>query len=211
VSPTDSPESPTGFPESPAPSPDAAPGLSGGPAAAYGPVDDDEWLVIIDPQAIFASPATSPWGSPLWAGVEPRIAALAAAYGPDRTIVTRFVADPGLGGSWTPYYREWPFALVPDTDPLYAVVPALAGVARQTVTAGTFGKWGVLEPLVGARAKIALTGVSTDCCVLSTALPAADAGASVRVIAQACAGSSVANHERALGAMALFGPQIVIS
>ena len=44
-------------------------------------------------------------------------------------MVTRFVADPSLGGSWGPYYRDWPFALVPDDDPLYAVVPELADVA----------------------------------------------------------------------------------
>ena len=64
-----------------------------------------------------------------------------------RTVVTRFVADPALGGSWGPYYRDWPFALVPGTDPLYAVVPELADVADHVVTAGTFGKWPVLREL----------------------------------------------------------------
>ena len=140
----------------------------------------DDWLVIIDPQVVFADPQAST---------------------PSRTIITRFVADPGLGGSWGPYYEEWPFALVPDGDPLYAVVPELAGVADHVVTAGTFGKWPVLRDLVGDGARLTLTGVSTDCCVLSTALPAADAG---------CAGSSEENHRRALNAMALFGPQITI-
>ena len=48
-----------------------------------------------------------------------------------------------------------------------------------------------------------LAGVSTDCCVLSTALAAADAGVRVRVVADACAGVSEAGHERALAAMAL--------
>ena len=79
---------------------------------------DGGWLVVVDPQAVFADPATSPWGSPMWADTVPRIAALAAAYGPARTVVTRFVADPSLGGSWVPYYEDWPFALVPDDDPL---------------------------------------------------------------------------------------------
>ena len=103
--------------------------------AAYRPVDDDEWLVIIDPQAIFASPSTSAWGSPLWADVEPRVVALAEAFGRERTVVTRFVADPGLGGSWGSYYEEWGFALVPDDDPLYAVVPTLRSAAGHGVTA----------------------------------------------------------------------------
>jgi nicotinamidase-related amidase len=46
--------------------------------------------------------------------------------------------------------------------------------------------------------------------VIATALPAADAGATVRVIESACAGSTPENHAQAIGAMALFGPQIVI-
>ena len=126
-------------------------------------------------------------------------------------MVTRFVADPSLGGSWEPYYRDWPFALVPDSDPLYAVVPELADVAAHVVTAGTFVKWPVLRDLVGSAADLTLTGVSTDCCVLSTALPAADAGARVRVVGAACAGSSPENHERALAEMALYAPQITIT
>ncbi len=178
---------------------------------AAGTPADDGWLVVIDPQTVFADPGASPWGSPMWAATVPRIRELAAAHGPDRTIVTRFVADPGLGGSWGPYYEEWPFALVPGTDPLYAVVPGLAEVAAHVVTAGTFGKWPVLRDLVGDDARLTLAGVATDCCVISTALPAADAGATVRVVAGACAGSTPGNHDRALAAMALFGPQITIA
>ena len=170
----------------------------------------DGWLVVIDPQVVFADPATSPWGSPMWAATVPRIAELARAHGPARTVVTRFVADPSLGGSWGPYYEDWPFALVPGDDPLYAVVPELTDVADHVLTAGTFGKWPPLRELVGDDATLTLAGVSTDCCVLSTALPAADAGATVRVVADACAGSTPENHARALEAMALYGPQITI-
>ena len=58
---------------------------------------------------------------------------------------------------------------------------------------------------------IVLTGVSTDCCVLSTALAAADAGVAVRVVADACAGASEADHQRALDAMALYAPLITLT
>ena len=67
---------------------------------------DDDWLLIVDPQTIFADPALSPWGSPMFAAAVPVMIDLAAAYGPERTIITRFVADPTLGGSWGPYYDD---------------------------------------------------------------------------------------------------------
>ena len=80
----------------------------------------DEWLVVIDPQAIFADPATSAWGSPMWAETVPRIRRLVTAY-EGRVVVTRFVADPGVGGSWAGYYDDWPFALVPGTGGVFTV------------------------------------------------------------------------------------------
>ncbi|MEI2774483.1 MAG: isochorismatase family protein [Tetrasphaera sp.] len=180
--------------------------------SALAPLGGDDWLVVIDPQAIFADPATSAWGSPMFATALPRMVALAAAYGPERTILTRFVADPGAGGSWGAYYRDWPFALVPDDDPLYVLVPELAGAAGHVVTCATFGKWGpALRAVVGEHPRLTLAGVSTDCCVIATALPAADAGASIRIAANACAGSTRDDHEHALAVLALFAPQIVIA
>jgi nicotinamidase-related amidase len=56
-----------------------------------------------------------------------------------------------------------------------------------------------------------LTGVSTDCCVLSTALAAADAGCFVQVVADACAGVTDTDHDRALAAMALYEPLIRVT
>lgn len=179
------------------------------PVEAVEPLED-EWLVVIDPQAVFADPVTSPWGSPMWAETVPRIARLATAY-EGRVVVTRFVADPGIGGSWADYYDDWQFALVPGSDPLYAVVPELAELTDHVVTEPTFGKWTPgLRAVIGKQPRFALAGVATDCCVISTALPAADAGASVRVVAQACAGSTVAMHQQALGAMSMFAPQVTI-
>jgi nicotinamidase-related amidase len=56
-----------------------------------------------------------------------------------------------------------------------------------------------------------LTGVTTDCCVLSTALAAADAGVHVMVAADACAGITEPDHKRALDTMALYSPFIDIA
>jgi nicotinamidase-related amidase len=57
-------------------------------------------------------------------------------------------------------------------------------------------------------ARLLLAGVSSDCCVLSTALAAADAGLSVSVVGDACAGVDDGAHEQALAVMRLYGPLV---
>ncbi|WP_462418185.1 cysteine hydrolase family protein [Kytococcus sp. Marseille-QA3725] len=178
------------------------------PAPAEEGTGASPWLVVVDPQRIFADPATSPWGSPMFADVLPTVRQLVAAH-PGRVVITRFVADEEPTGSWVPYYEEWPFAQVPDSDPLYEIVPELADVEALVVTEPTFGKWhDMLQIVVGEQPHLRLVGVATDCCVVATALPAADDGAFVEVVTDACAGSSPENHDLALRQMALFAPQI---
>ena len=70
--------------------------------------DGDAWLVVIDPQVIFASPE-SDWGSPMFAAIVPRVHALARGF-TGRVVVTRFVAPTSPRGSWADYYARWPFA-----------------------------------------------------------------------------------------------------
>ena len=63
-----------------------------------------------------------------------------------------------------------------------------------TVNRTTFSTWGPeLADRVGAGTML-LAGVSTDCCVLSTATAAADAGVAVQVVADACAGIDEASR-----------------
>lgn len=166
-------------------------------------------LVVVDMQNVFADPA-SDWATPRFADAEATVSSMLPAFG-DRVVFTRFVAPERPQGAWVPYYEQWPFALVPADDPLYDLVPVFRDTGRPVVSEPTFGKWGdgLREALAGAD-EIVLTGVSTDCCVLSTALGAADAGVRVRVAADACAGLSDADHQRALDAMALYAPLIEI-
>ncbi|WP_217181107.1 cysteine hydrolase family protein [Streptomyces sp. AC495_CC817] len=172
---------------------------------------DAAWLVVIDPQNIFAAP-DSAWGSPFFAEALPRIRALADAFG-ERVIVTRWMPTADRSTSWGDYFAAWPFADRPPSDDLFALVPEAASLSpRATLDLPTFGKWGPeLESLVGRGAHVVLAGVSTDCCVLSTALAAADAGAHVTIAADACAGSTAENHAAALQVMALYPPQVVVS
>ncbi|WP_314651784.1 cysteine hydrolase [uncultured Microbacterium sp.] len=169
------------------------------------------WLVVIDPQAIFASPESA-WGSPFFAEVMPRITRLAAAFG-DRVIVTRWMPTGDRSTSWGEYFAAWPFADQPAEHPLFDLVPEAAGLSpHPTVDLPTFGKWGAeIEAVVGRGAHVVLAGVATDCCVISTALAAADAGAHVTVASDACAGSTADNHAAALRVMGLYPPQITIS
>jgi len=173
--------------------------------------EQPSWLVVIDPQAIFASP-DSAWGSPFFADVMPRIRELAESFR-DRVIVTRWTPTADRATSWGAYFAAWPFADRPAGDPLFDLVPDAVELSpHPTLDLPTFGKWGGdIEAIVGRGAHVVLTGVSTDCCVISTALAAADAGAHVTVAADACAGSTAENHAAAMQVMGLYPPQITIS
>lgn len=178
------------------------------------PVIDNAWLAIIDMQTIFSQPGKW-WGCPKFDQVVAPIQRLAAKFG-RRTLLTRFVADRRPQGSWGPYYKEFPFAQVPPTDPLYDLVPGIQPLARRdnVVTMTTFAKWGDarhgLRAKTGANPHLVLAGVATDCCVLSTALQAAEAGAYVTIAIDACAGSSAANQVAARKIFAGYAPLISV-
>jgi nicotinamidase-related amidase len=163
-------------------------------------------LAVIDMQRVFADP-DSQWCTPHFADVVDPITRLVAAHG-DRVVFTRFIAPEQPTGAWLDYYRQWPFALQPPDSPIYQVVDDFAPV--HTMAATTFGKWNAdLADRLG-DADLVLAGVSTDCCVLSTALAAADAGVRVRVVADACAGMTDVTHRQALDIMGLYTPHIEV-
>jgi nicotinamidase-related amidase len=167
-------------------------------------------LVVIDAQEVFADPA-SPWGAPRFAEITPGILRLVGRFAPN-VVLTRFVAPEQPTGAWVKYYQQWPFALQPATARLWRLVPELDSGLHRVIDRPSFGKWGdELRAAVAGSDEVVLCGVSTDCCVLSTALSAADDGISVRVVADACAGASDRDHQRALDAMALYGPLITIT
>ena len=172
--------------------------------------DDGVALVVIDMQAVFGRPG-SPWAAPGFDAAAAGLRRLLPAFA-GRTVWTRYVAPAAPAGAWRAYVAQWPFALVPPDDPLYAFADGLDPASDPVVTATTFGKWGpALDAATGHAGELVVAGVSTDCCVLSTVLPAADAGRRVRVVADACAGASAADHERALDAMRLYAPLVEVT
>ena len=167
----------------------------------------EPWLVVIDMQVVFGDPSSA-WFTPGYPAIESTVARLVEHFG-ERVVLTRFIAPEHPTGAWVPYYELWPVALVHHTDPLYDLMPAFAGSGHPVISRTTFGKWGdELSTIIGPDAAVVLAGVSTDCCVLSTALAAADAGVKVLVVQDACAGLSDVDHQRAVDAMALYGPLI---
>jgi nicotinamidase-related amidase len=163
-------------------------------------------LVVIDLQRVFADPGSG-WFAPRFVEVLDPVDRLLAAY-PSEVTFTRFVAPAEPAGAWREYYRQWPFALQPADAPLYDLVDRFAG--RPTLDAPTFGKWGP-ELAARAGAELVVAGVTTDCCVISTVLAAADAGVKVRVVTDACTGSTDENHRQALAIMALYAPLVELT
>lgn len=168
------------------------------------------WLVAIDFQRVFGDPSSA-WVAPRYADAAANATRLAALFG-ERSVFTRFVAPAAPTGAWVPYYEQYPWALQPADSPLYELTDGVAAYAEHTLSATTFGKWTPeLRAVVGEQPTLLVAGVATDCCVLSTVLPAADAGASITVVTDACAGSSDENHRKALDVMALYGPLVTLA
>jgi nicotinamidase-related amidase len=168
------------------------------------------WLMIIDMQRIFGEPI-SEWVTPGYASASAGIQRLMEAF-ESRVCFTRFLAPEQPTGVWIDYYEKWPFALDPVNAQLYELSEEFKSIPATTVDRTTFGKWDAdTERELGHPAELVLTGVTTDCCVLSTALAAADAGVHVIVAADACAGVTREDHQRALDIMALYSPLIDIA
>jgi len=178
-----------------------APGQGEDPAAP--------WLAVIDMQCVFGD-ADSAWFAPRFAEIVSPVRALVDAFRP-RVTFTRFIAPQAPAGAWKLYYDLWPFALQPSGARIYDLADEFAGEPGPTLDATTFSKWNPeLSALVSPSGRLVLAGVSTDCCVLSTAVAAADAGVAVQVVADACAGVTDESHAQALGILRLYAPLIEV-
>ena len=162
-------------------------------------------LALIDLQRIFADPESG-WATPDFDRVIEPTKALIELFAP-HVVFTRFVAPEKPAGAWVPYYEAFPFALQPPDADDYQLVDEFKGAP--TLDKTTFGAWG---PELAARSdgRLVLGGVTTDCCVISTALAAVDAGVHVQVVEEACAGSTDDNHRKAIDIMRLYAPMLEI-
>lgn len=160
-------------------------------------IAEDEWLVVIDRQKVFAESEWSAWACAdgTYYDTNEAFAKLAKAFG-DRVAYTRYVAPIPPKDAWVDYFKDWPQFLVPPDDPMYDLTDETAALAEghQVVDRTTFGKWGQqLIDAIGGAKKITVCGVA------------------VRVPADACAGSTPENQELALNTMRLFEPLITVT
>ena len=160
-------------------------------------IAEDEWLVVIDRQKVFAESEWSAWACAdgTYYDTNEAFEKLAKAFG-DRVVYTRYVAPIPPKDAWVDYFKDWPQFLVPPDDPIYDLTDETAALAEghQVVDRTTFGKWGQqLIDAIGGAKKITVCGVA------------------VRVPADACAGSTPENQELALNTMRLFEPLITVT
>jgi nicotinamidase-related amidase len=175
--------------------------------AADGAVRAEPWLVVIDVQHVFTDPASG-WYTEGSDAVVTVIDELAEQFR-GRTVFTRFVRDEAEVGGWRDYYDTWTEFRIPPADPRWGLsidIPPAAPVVDEP----TFSKWTAQLREVVGDADIVLCGLATECCVLATAFGAADAGRSVTVVSDACAGASPHAHRAALELMHANAPLITV-
>lgn len=164
-------------------------------------------LALIDLQHIFADPSSG-WATPDFDRVIEPTKHLIDLFAPD-VVFTRFIAPDKPAGSWATYYDRYPFALRSPDSHEYQLVDEFEGAP--TLDKTTFSAWGAhLAAKVGTGGHLVLSGVTTDCCVLTTALAAVDAGVYVQVVEDACAGSDEDSHRKAIDIMRLYSPMLEI-
>ncbi|GHG42699.1 isochorismatase [Sinomonas cellulolyticus] len=160
-------------------------------------------LVVIDMQRIFRDETV--WNVPRFDEAAEAIASLEQSLARPG-IYTRFVRGAGEEGAWSAYYDRWPETRLPAEAPEWDFVEEPPS-GSSVMDAPTFSKWGpelAAEIPVGER--MVLAGVATDCCVLSTALGAVDAGRYVTVVREACAGATDEAHDQALALLQMLSP-----
>lgn len=170
---------------------------------------EDSLLVIIDMQKAFQHSGAQ-WECYGYDAAADNIQQLRRNH-PGPAVWTQFIRDPNEEGAWAAYYDRWDQYRVGPTDTLWELTmkPEPSDIRIQ---APTFSKWpGQLAELAQEYDSITITGVATDCCVLSTVFPAVDAGKHVTIVSDACAGATKEAHEQSLELFRLLEPMVSIT
>lgn len=165
-----------------------------------------KYLVVVDMQNDFVSGSL---GTPEAQAIVPTVVSrIQAARAEDRTPL--FTQDTHEANYMeTSEGKHLPVPHCVEGTPGWALDPAIAPFAHETLKKPTFGCVELVHLLAlvardeGANLDIALCGVCTDICVVSNALllRAHFPEATLRLYADACAGSTPAKHQAAIDVM----------
>jgi hypothetical protein len=135
---------------------------------------------------------------------------LVSKYRYVRPIATMYLPPPISKNSvWETYFNKYPSIPRNPCDDLYDLCNEVP--TQSVLDYSTFGKWDdYMNQCANNATNVFITGVSTDCCVLSTALTAVDSGKKVYIISDACAAGTTENHNRAIEIMKGFSPNIEV-
>lgn len=174
------------------------------------PLQDDTqpWLIVIDMQVAFRD-TNSPWACEGYTEIEPLITKLSPRFD-GHVVTTRFAPEPYERGQWAKYYDRYPTMRRPESDHIWDLTIDMP-VVTPSITQPTFSKWGAdLAAVVGDAAPLVMCGVATECCILATALAAADAGREVIVLSDATRGATAHDHQQALSILDQMAPLITV-
>lgn len=128
-----------------------------------------------------------------------------------QTVSTRYIPPMNITKEWTNYFNnEYPNVPTRGEHALYDLIENVP--SSYVISVPKFSKWKAIgrSTHINEPNNVYITGVSTDCCVLSTALSAVDSGYKVYIISDACAAPSNQDHLRALEVMKGFKPNLEI-
>ena len=132
-------------------------------------------------------------------------------------VATSYIPPCHISGIWKKYFDEYPNIPKDPSNDIYNLDSNISKIDIYKPRVTSFSKWNILQDLFqndlsknDTENTLYLCGVATDCCVLSTALDAVDAGVKVILINDACASGNDENHERALKIMQGYYPNIEI-
>jgi len=102
----------------------------------------------------------------------------------DKIIYTKYIPNENII-EWKQYYELFPFALLPENQNQYDLLPQLTSIIRVndcTVSTHKFGKYDVIKHIINHDDEIYVCGISAECCVLSTVLSMVDDGYKINIL-----------------------------
>ena len=151
-------------------------------------------LLVIDMQNAYT--ADGPWTCPNMARATEQIIALIESGRFSEVVFTRFNAPQDPVGTWKDYNvinrevneDEWMNEMVPELAPYLTQYSVFSKSTYSSMTVPEIRE--AAAQCTARGGSVVLTGVVSECCVLSTAFEAIDLGCPVIYITDACAGCS---------------------